>query len=265
MADTEDPFGTALRSWRQWQATPWGRLRYVLAEAHVVRHLGGGEDDVTPRTVLDLGGGDGGDAVRLAARGHRVTLVDQSSGMLAAGRERAREAGVGDLVECVEADVLRLPEAVGAGRFDAVLCHNVIQYLDDPAAVLRAAVAPLRPGGVLSVMAINRHSAALLAAVREQDPAAALAALDDRTYRTMTFDTPVRLYAADELVAELRRLGCSEVYHYGIRAFCDYITDDVRKRDPEYFAQIERLERAASDRAPFKHTARIFQLVARKP
>src|SRR2546430_5783936 len=108
MAETADPFGTALRTGREWQETPWGRLRYALAEAHVLRHLPARGDGGPPR-VLDLGGGDGGDAVRLAARGHRVTLVDQSPGMLAAGRDRAREAGVGGLVECVEADVLHLP------------------------------------------------------------------------------------------------------------------------------------------------------------
>ena len=53
-------------------------------------------DDVLPASgadVVDIGGGTGGSAVRLAAAGHRVTVVDPSPDALAALARRAREAG----------------------------------------------------------------------------------------------------------------------------------------------------------------------------
>ncbi|MFI2645839.1 hypothetical protein [Streptomyces sp. NPDC018610] len=67
---------TAMTNWKKWQDAPWGRLRYTVAEANLLRHLDGlGEGSLR---VLDLAGGDGGDAVRLAARGHHVTVVDHA-------------------------------------------------------------------------------------------------------------------------------------------------------------------------------------------
>ncbi|MGA4845135.1 class I SAM-dependent methyltransferase [Streptomyces sp. G5(2025)] len=261
MSEAAEKFETAMTRWQEWQDAPWGRLRYVIAEANLLRHLG---DDGPPSRVLDLAGGDGGDAVRLAARGHRVTVVDHAPAMLAAATERAAAAGLSELITCVRADVAALPHDLAEGEFDVVLCHNLLQYVDDVPGTLAAALAPLRRGGLFSVMAINRHSAALTAAVRAMDPAAALAALDTDQARTQTFDTALRLHAAEEIITVLRTLGCRDVRHYGIRSFCDYITDDARKYDPAFYAHLEQLELAATARPPYMHTARLFQLAARK-
>ena len=260
MPEAKQTFESAMEAWQRYQDSPWGRLRYSLAEANLLRHLpalGAG-----PLRVLDLAGGDGGDAVRLAARGHHVTVVDYAPAMLDAARRRAAAAGVTELVTCVEADVTDLPAAVAGGGYDVVLCHNVLQYLSDAADALRAAAAPLRPGGLLSVVAFNRHSMPLGIAVRECDPAAALESLDRRRAETVTFGTTMTLYAAEEITAVLNASGFPRVAHYGIRSFCDYITDEERKHDPAFFADLERLEMAVTDRPPYPHTARLFQLVA---
>jgi S-adenosylmethionine-dependent methyltransferase len=91
---------------------PWGRLRYAIAEANLARHLDGlGEG---PLRILDLGGGDGGDAIRLAARGHHVTIADYAPAMLAAAAERASAHGLTDSVTCVQADVSDLPRDLTA-------------------------------------------------------------------------------------------------------------------------------------------------------
>ncbi|MEU7527162.1 class I SAM-dependent methyltransferase [Saccharothrix sp. NPDC042600] len=241
---------TSMTAWRQWQDSPWGRLRYTLAEHNLARHLGD-----APLRVLDLAGGDGSDAVRLAVRGHDVTVLDNSPAMLAAAAERAAAAGVA--ITRIEADIADLPDAA----YDVVLCHNIIQYRDD---ALALALDALRPGGLLSVMAINRHAAPLVTAVRRLDPAAALAALDTDQARTATFDTTITLYTAEDLSRLMRVSGCRVLAHYGIRAVCDYIADDERKHDPAFYADLERLELALTDREPHKHTARLFQLVGRK-
>ncbi|MFB7590698.1 class I SAM-dependent methyltransferase [Streptomyces sp. NPDC056169] len=264
----EDPekFDTAMAAWQEWQEAPWGRIRYTVAEANLLRHLDGPDvpEGGRPLRVLDLAGGDGGDALRLAARGHRVTLVDYAPAMLAAAAERAAAAGVSARMTCVRADVTALPADLAAGEFDVVLCHNLLQYVDDVPATLAGALAPLKDGGLFSLMAVNRHSAPLNIAVREMDPAAALAALDSDTFRTAMFDSELTLHTAEELAPVLRDLGCRDVRHYGIRGFCDYITDDARKYDKDYYDALERLELATTARHPYPHTARLFQLTARK-
>jgi S-adenosylmethionine-dependent methyltransferase len=262
MPEASEKFDSAMTTWQEWQDAPWGRLRYVIAEANLVRHLdglGGG-----PLRVLDLAGGDGGDAMRLAARGHHVTIVDYAPAMLAAATERASAAGLAELITCVRADVAALPADLAGGEFDVVLCHNLLQYADDVPGTLATVLAPLKPGGLFSMMAINRHSAPLNIAVREMDPAAALASLDTDQARTRMFDSALTLHTAEEIIPVLRGLGCRDVQHYGIRSFCDYITDDARKYDPAFYADLERLELATTARPPYMHTARLFQLTARK-
>ncbi|MET9957159.1 methyltransferase domain-containing protein [Streptomyces sp. NPDC006339] len=255
-------FDTALDTWREWQEAPWGRLRYAVAEANLARHLAG--TAAGPLRVLDLGGGDGGDAVRIAARGHRVTVVDYAPEMLATASRRAAAAGVADRVTCVEADVAALPGEVADGSFDVVLCHGVLPYTPDTTGTLRTALSALRDGGILSVITMNRHSEPLRAAVRTMDPETVYAALDATTVHTDLFDAELRLHTAEELGDTLRALGCEEVHHYGIRVFCDYIPDDALKHDPAYYAHLERLEIATADRTPYKHTARLLHLVARR-
>ncbi|MGW5124431.1 class I SAM-dependent methyltransferase [Streptomyces sp. NPDC004069] len=262
MPEAPEKFNAAMTTWQEWQDAPWGRLRYAIAEANLARHL----DDLGdgPLRILDLAGGDGGDAMRLAARGHHVTVVDHAPAMLAAATERASTAGLTELITCVRADVTALPADLAAGAFDVVLCHNLLQYVDDVPGVLATTLAPLKPGGLFSMMAINRHSAALSIAVRETDPAAALAALGTDRSRTQTFDSAVTLHTAEEIIPVLQSLGCQDVRHYGIRGFCDYITDDARKHDPAFYADLEQLELATTALPPYMHTARLFQLTARK-
>src|SRR6476646_10397981 len=55
--------------------------------------------------VLDIGGGTGGFAVRVAELGHRVTVVDPSPDALATLDRRSRETGVEDRVTGVQGDL----------------------------------------------------------------------------------------------------------------------------------------------------------------
>ncbi|MFJ9713394.1 class I SAM-dependent methyltransferase [Streptomyces sp. NPDC101234] len=259
MPEDLEKFNTAMTTWQEWQDAPWGRLRYSIAEANLLRHLG--DVDGESLRILDLAGGDGGDAIRLAARGHHVTIVDYAPAMLAAATERAVAGGVTELINCIEANATDLPRDVANGEFDVVLCHNLLQYMDDIPGTLASALSPLKVGGLISVMAINRHSAPLNIAVREMDPAAAL---DTDQARTQMFNSALTLHTAEEIIHTLREVGCRDIAHYGIRSFCDYITDDARKHEPDFYAALERLELATTARPPYMHTARLFQLTAWK-
>src|SRR5215218_216226 len=88
--------------------------------------------DRSPAEVLDIGGGTGGFAVRVAGLGHRVTVVDPSPDALAALARRAREDGVEVVGQ--QGDLGSLLELVGPEGADVVLCHGVLEVVDDPAA-----------------------------------------------------------------------------------------------------------------------------------
>ena len=92
------------------------------------------------RTALEVGPGSGVYLPLLVERFASVTAVDVEDAFLA----RARSvAGVTVLRDDVTAS------ALGAGSFDVVLCSEVIEHLDDPAAALRGLRRLLAPGGTL--------------------------------------------------------------------------------------------------------------------
>jgi S-adenosylmethionine-dependent methyltransferase len=145
-----------------------------------------------------------------------------------------------------------------------VLCHNVLQYVDDVPALLVALAAPLRPGGWLSLVSVNRFAAPYMATFWRGDPAEAYAKLDQRSDTAVIFDATMNQYTAEEIAALLPAVGCADAHDYGLLCICAYWTDNERKSDPAIFAQLEQLELALTDRHPHKLLARYFQVLARK-
>ena len=113
--------------------------------------------------VLDIGGGTGGFAVRVAELGHRVSVIDPSPDARAALDRRAREQGVA--VTGQQGDVADLLEVTGPASADVVLCHGVLEVVDDPAAALATIRQVLRPGGSLSLLVGQRHAAVVARAM----------------------------------------------------------------------------------------------------
>ncbi|PBC66160.1 thioredoxin reductase [Streptomyces sp. TLI_235] len=103
-----------------------------------------------PGRALDLGCGEGADAVWLAARGWQVTAVDISAVALGRAAEHAREAGVADLVDLRRID---LAEDFPEGRYDLVCAQYLHSDVDLPRdAILRRAAEAVAPGGMLLVV-----------------------------------------------------------------------------------------------------------------
>ncbi|MFD1858515.1 class I SAM-dependent methyltransferase [Aeromicrobium camelliae] len=108
-------------------------------------------EDMLPGRALDLGCGEGGDSIWLAAQGWTVTAVDVSATALDRARRAAVEAGLGDSISWREHD---LASWVPDGEFDLVSACFLQSPLEFPRyEVLRAAAAHLAPNGHLLVVA----------------------------------------------------------------------------------------------------------------
>jgi len=254
-------FDERMAQWRAYRATPWSRLRYLIVEhtlATSIARLGG-----AAWRVLDVGGGDGGDALPLAVAGHDVTVLDPSAPMLAKLAEDAAEAGVGDRIKGIQGDIDAIAGLKDQG-FDLLLCHFVLQYLDDLDGPLTKLLRAVKPGGYISLIAPNRPGEVLAKATRGVNPAAAFALLDAETNRTLTFDHAVRRIDAETAVAALEAAGCEITARFGGRIINDLLPDTAPKADPAFFADLLRLELAVCDREPYLRTGMFWQLLARK-
>jgi S-adenosylmethionine-dependent methyltransferase len=252
-------FDENIERWDHEQSQPWQKLKYKLGQAHLAKHMGKGQWH-----ILDAGGGTGLESIPLAEQGHRVDIVDFSKEMLAEAERHAETAGVLDRVALHFGDVREVPRLFPDPQFDLVLCHNVIQYVDDLPGLLQELVAALKPDGLISIVSINRYSIPFRIAMPRGDLGEALANLDARRQQAIVFDAAMTCYVASEIAGMLAGAGCAVEQDYGIRCICDYWGDNDLKSDPAIFKQLEELEFALAERHPYKLLARYFQVIARK-
>ncbi|GGW77608.1 class I SAM-dependent methyltransferase [Streptomyces galilaeus] len=105
---------------------------------------------LAPGDALDLGCGDGGDALWLARQGWRVTAADISAVAAERLAALARSHGLGDQITTVRADLHR---SFPPSEFDLICAHYLHTHFDlDRATVLRSAAHALRPDGRLLVV-----------------------------------------------------------------------------------------------------------------
>lgn len=259
MTQADNPFDRSLARWKAEQATPWGQLKYRLVAANLDRHLPSG-----PLRILDAGGGDGAESLALARAGHHVTLVDASAAMLAEAQQAVDAGGLQAQVTIIRHDLAGLATLFPDPAFNLVLCHNVLQYIPAVGRLLDDLLTVLQPGGVLSLLSVNRYSLPYQAAFLHHDLERAYAALDATTQQTAVFGAPMTLSVAEEIHKLLSARGLTRIHHYGVRCICDYWGDNTEKAQPEVMAQIERLEQRLATMEPYKHLARYYQLIAVK-
>src|SRR5258708_11937261 len=170
-ADSER-FQSGANQYAVYLETPEGRLRSDLAFANLQDFL---PLQAKPSLcALDLGGGTGATAVRLARLGIHVTLLDSSPAMLDIAKRAARDAGVTDKVVLQTGDATQLANLFRTRSFDVILCHNILEYCDDPGVVLRGAGRALRDSSaILSILVRNQAGEVFKAAIQAGDLAAA--------------------------------------------------------------------------------------------
>ncbi|MEV7792497.1 methyltransferase [Streptomyces sp. NPDC087512] len=204
--------------------------------------------------VLDTGGGSGNFAVPLARLGHRVTVVDPSPNALFALERRAAEAEVADRVRGVQGDVHGLFDVAEPGGYDVVLCHGVLEYVDDPAEGVRNAVAALRADGVLSLLAAGLGGAVLARALAGHFTEARQA-LGDPDGRWGTGDPMPRRFTAQQLTGLVEDAGLRVGAVHGVRVFADLVPGALVDTEPGALDALLALEAAAAELAAFHSVA----------
>lgn len=240
--------------------TPDGRLRSDLTFTNL--------QDFLPLQAkrslraLDLGCGTGAIAVRLARLGIHVTLLDSSPTMLDIAKRAAQEAGVTEKVALQHGDATQLANLFSTRSFDVILCHNILEYCDDPEAVLRSAARALRDSSaILSVLVRNQAGEVLKAAIQAGDLAAAENGLTAEWGQESLFGGRVRLFTSGSLRAMLTEASLAAIAERGVRVLSDYLPPRV-SRSTDY-QRIFELERKLGSRPEYAAVSRYIQCLAR--
>ncbi|MFJ9904781.1 class I SAM-dependent methyltransferase [Streptomyces sp. NPDC101152] len=208
--------------------------------------------------VLDVGMGQGTQALRLARAGHQVTGVEQDPRMVAVARTAlaAEPEGIRERVRIVEGDGRDTGVHFLPGSFDVVLCHGVLMYVGEPDALLAGLARMLAPGGLLSLLVRNADALAMRPGLHG-DWSGVLAAFDTVAY-TNRLGLDVRADRLETLTATLAGIGAPLHAWYGVRVFTDTAADDA-----EPPADVETLL-AAEERAgrtdPYRRVAALLHL-----
>ncbi len=202
--------------------------------------------------VLDAGGGTGGLAVPLAQLGHRVTVVDSSPDALAGLERRAAEAGVA--VRALQGDADGLADVVDPDSADVVLCHSVLEYVDDPAAAMASVARTVRTGGAVSVLAANQVAAVLHRALagRFEDARRLLSSAEGRWG---PHDPMPRRFTSGMLSELLAGAGLSAGPVHGVRVFTDLVPSGMIDGERDAADQLAELERAVAMHPVLKDVA----------
>ncbi|MFD3438361.1 methyltransferase domain-containing protein [Streptomyces sp. NPDC058685] len=210
--------------------------------------------------ILDVGMGQGTQALRLARAGHSVTGLESDAEMVAIARQTlaTEPEGIRERFRLIEGDGRETGAHFLPGAFDVVLCHGVLMYVQEPDAMLAGLARVLAPGGLLSLLVRNADALAMRPGLAGDFPAA-LAAFGSDTY-TNRLGLPGRADRLDALTATLAGIAAPLHAWYGVRVFTDGADNDADLPAPE---DLERLL-AAEDRAgrtePYKRVAALLHL-----
>jgi len=226
--------------------TPEGRLRVDLAFANLQEFLPAPPANRS-LSALDLGGGPGVAAVRLAKLGFHVTLLDSSLPMLEIAERAARDAGVAGKIALKHGDAAQLAGLFQGGTFDLILCHNLLEYVDDPRTVLRSVAGMMRDSSaILSILVRNQAGEVCKAAIQSGDLAAAEHNLTAEWGHESLCGSKVRLFTPEALEAILKDASLALVARRGVRVIADYLPPQVSRTDE--YDRILELERKLGSR-----------------
>ena len=116
------------------------------------------------KKAIDIGCGGGLLSEGMAQRGADVTGIDMGEAPLAVAKLHGLESGISvDYQQVTVEQLAGDPEH--ACQYDLVACLEMLEHVPDPASVVKACAALLKPGGHLFVSTINRNPKSFLFAI----------------------------------------------------------------------------------------------------
>lgn len=208
--------------------------------------------DIKGKYILDFGSGEGITANHLA-KDNKVVAVEPWEEML---KDRWQDYEYRQ----IQGDVSKLSEFED-NAFDVIICHNVLEYIDDKKAIINELQRVLKPGGTLSIAKHNRAGRVMQMAVLLDDMEKAHALLDGKNSAASKFGE-IRYYE-DKMISEWNP-GLKLVECYGIRTFWDLQQKQEKHNLEEWQEDMMKLEMRVSQIEEYRNIAFFHHLMFTK-
>jgi SAM-dependent methyltransferase len=245
----------------EWRAR-LGTLRQIVRQELVARQLAAHLPAAPTRRVLDVGCGQGTQLLRLARAGHLVTGLDSSAKLLAdlAGSLKAETDGVRERVRTVRGEAGDLASLFSPASFDAVLCHGVLMYFEDPGPLLAALACTVAHGGVVSLLVRNGDALAMRPGLQGDWETARQAF--DRPFYDNRIGVAARADRLADLTASLAAQGLTVHAWYGVRVFTDLAPSDAPPPETGELEALLACEERAGRTDPYRGVAALTHVIA---
>ena len=201
------------------------------------------------KKILDFGSGEGITANHFAGK-NNVTAIEPSEEMLSdAWKDYEYTQIVGDV------NALSLFKD---GTFDIIVCHNVLEYIDDKETVVKALARVLKKDGIISIAKHNRTGRVMQMAVLLDDFEKANALLDGGNSTASKFGA-IRYYEDEDILKWEPGLNISEVF--GIRTFWDLQQNQEKHSDKEWQDKMMKLEMRVAQIPAYREIAFFHHLI----
>ena len=208
--------------------------------------------DMEGKKILDFGSGEGITANHFAEK-NDVTAIEPSKELLSnAWKDYEYTQIVGDV---------NALSAFKNETFDMIICHNVLEYIDDKAAVVKALARALKKDGIISIVKHNRAGRVMQMAVLLDDFEKANEILDGKDSTASKFGT-IRYYEDNDITKWEPQITVSDIL--GIRTFWDLQQNQQKHGDEAWQEKMLQLELRVSQMQEYKNIAFFHHLLLKK-
>jgi len=208
--------------------------------------------------ILDAGGGQGQFSLELARAGHELVICDISADMLKIAQDQVEKENLQSCAQLIHCSVQDLDQHLANDQqFDFVICHAVMEWMQNPSELLPLLVKQLKPGGFLSLIFYNVNSLIYKNCLRTN-----FKKIINKDYKGSAGSlTPINPLKPETVLTWVGGYPLEIVSYSGIRVFHDYIFNEQhRESKPEELLSIE-LE--LSRQEPFRSLGRYIHLLMR--
>ena len=204
------------------------------------------------KKILDFGSGEGITANHFAKK-NDVTAIEPSEEMLSnAWKDNEYNQIVGDV---------NALSVFNDETFDIIICHNVLEYIDDKEAVVKALARVLKKDGILSIAKHNRAGRVMQMAVLLDDFEKTNALLDGENSTASKFGA-IRYYEDNDIIKWASELTVSEVF--GIRTFWDLQQNQEKHGNEEWQDKMMQLEMRVARISEYRDIAFFHHILLKK-